>query len=102
MGTSKNNSSKAGANKVNKQTVNNSNLKKEENEKVLAGGREMQVSDTPLTTLIKAAASINPKQFSLPYEMTLPCNFPGEPKCKLYLINIIGDKSAKTLMAWFS
>ncbi|CAL4060416.1 unnamed protein product, partial [Meganyctiphanes norvegica] len=51
------------------------------NEKrVCAGGREFEISDSPLSTLIKAAASVNPKQFTLPYEMTLPIVFPGEPK----------------------
>lgn len=51
------------------------------NEKrVCSGGREFEISDSPLFTLIKAAASVNPKQFTLPYEMTLPVCFPGEPK----------------------
>lgn len=53
----------------------------EKNEKrVCAGGREFEISDSPLFTLIKAAATVNPKQFTLPYEMTLPVCFPGEPK----------------------
>ncbi|KAK7079830.1 PHD finger protein 12, partial [Halocaridina rubra] len=48
--------------------------------KVCSSGREFEISDSPLSTLIKAAASVNPKQFNLPYEMTLPVYFPGEPK----------------------
>lgn len=48
--------------------------------RVCAGGREYEISDSPLATLIKAAAAINPKQFTLPFEMTLPVCFPGEPK----------------------
>ncbi|XP_042240083.1 PHD finger protein 12-like isoform X2 [Homarus americanus] len=55
--------------------------KSETNDKrVCAGGREFEVSDSPLFTLIKAAATVNPKQFTLPFEMTLPVCFPGEPK----------------------
>ena len=53
--------------------------KKDENI-VCVGGRQFEISDSPLSTLIKAAASMNPTQFSLPYEMTLPIPFPGEPK----------------------
>ncbi|XP_045584379.1 PHD finger protein 12 [Procambarus clarkii] len=48
--------------------------------RVCAGGREFEISDSPLFTLIKAAATVNPKQFALPFEMTLPVCFPGEPK----------------------
>ncbi|KAK3871172.1 hypothetical protein Pcinc_023666 [Petrolisthes cinctipes] len=56
-------------------TSNNNNDKR-----VCSGGREFEVTDSPLLTLVKAAATINPKQFILPYEMTLPASFPGEPK----------------------
>lgn len=56
--------------------------------RVCSGGREFEISNSPLFTLIKAAAAVNPKQFTLPFEMTLPaCFLPGEPKCtyRLYM-----------------
>ena len=81
-GASAKHSKTSGASKINNKALHNNavNSKKDEPEKVIAGGREIEVSNTPLATLIRAAASINPKQFELPYEMTLPSNFPGEPK----------------------
>ncbi|XP_050702212.1 PHD finger protein 12-like [Eriocheir sinensis] len=55
--------------------------KSEVNDKrVCSGGKEFEVSDSPLLTLVKAAASINPTQFALPTEMQLPSSFPGEAK----------------------
>ncbi|XP_063883158.1 PHD finger protein 12-like isoform X2 [Scylla paramamosain] len=55
--------------------------KSETNDKrVCSGGREFEVSDSPLLTLVKAAAAINPTQFALPPEMLLPSSFPGEAK----------------------
>lgn len=57
--------------------------KSETNDKrVCSGGKEFEVSDSPLLTLVKAAASINPTQFALPSEMLLPSSFPGEAKSK--------------------
>lgn len=57
--------------------------KSETNDKrVCSGGKEFEVSDSPLLTLVKAAATINPTQFALPTEMLLPSSFPGEAKRK--------------------
>lgn len=59
--------------------------KSETNDKrVCSGGKEFEVSDSPLLTLVKAAAAVNPTQFSLPPEMLLPSSFPGEAKCKCW------------------
>ncbi|XP_076030650.1 PHD finger protein 12 isoform X2 [Oratosquilla oratoria] len=56
-------------------------IKRDDNEKrIWTSGREMEVSDSPLFTLVKAAATVNPKTFYLPYEMTLPVPFPGTAK----------------------
>ncbi|CAG9559357.1 unnamed protein product [Danaus chrysippus] len=35
---------------------------------------------TPMEILVKAAKVMNPKQFELPREMRIPCNFPGTEK----------------------
>lgn len=35
---------------------------------------------TPMEILVNAAKVMNPKQFELPREMRIPCNFPGTEK----------------------
>lgn len=52
-----------------------------EKEKEPEPGKEL----SPMEILVKAAKVMNPKQFELPREMKIPCNFPGTEKGTLLL-----------------
>ncbi|OWR47853.1 hypothetical protein KGM_212774 [Danaus plexippus plexippus] len=72
-------------NSLNKKKVKDDNKEKEkekENEEVKEKEKEPEPGKelSPMEILVKAAKVMNPKQFELPREMKIPCNFPGTEK----------------------
>ena len=48
--------------------------------KLQAGGRQVEYDASVFASLIMEAATNNPKEFELPYTLTVPIAFPGDSK----------------------